>query len=1836
MNTITAMEQKETVLNAPQNKQAQETESPLPDTVLWVNWEIPTPPPPGDSRPDTPERETPEAEPDALPGEVKALAPPPAPQETVSWYQVERGKYWNRILTADPDTIPQDIRAAAGAEDETQSPEEREYHLLRTVNRSWAADHLGYTREQVRADWGNIRRELADRLGVAGNEQEVFTSLSLRAQEAPLRELARSAYEQEYLRVLEGREDAPPDAAEERSLHGDARLGEIRRMARAAAEADREECMQHADALQHVVRTFSQMERGPVQQVRAVWNSPQFLQAVDELAELPAEKRAVLYRVVQAEWKKNGYTPLPEPLPVAMLHSMVRGGVNMSLDVGQALGNVAVAQLGQLGESLGVSALSRFSECQDKRLQMLEELRRVAQQEVIPIHPGQDASFAEELLVDMAGAVPGVALAFAGAPGVSLLAAASAGASVADARQRAPEGSQKLQTAAGCLAGATQAAIFRGMSGLGQRLISRTINRFAGSVGQGARKYALAALQAGAQFTQHTVNLLLAGKAVQAAELGLQELAARADETASHIDWAAYGDNLLDVETNIREAAMNLPFVLIAGGKAALHHFRSPRTVLGDGHRLDAWGVDPAMKERVMNAPTLQQQSELLREALRSSKCWSGAGFLSEIAAKSLRLLQTKDLHLFDNEQVVAQFLSHPGEQSVLSGLLRRSAEPGNGAAAVPEPPHAHLRPRKGLPAGKAPWLNAMMQSWLVKAGMLPGQHINGRAVNLTDSPAGRQSELSPLLHQKGYYLPQAERIRRGKLAELVHAVEQISYRFLLNTYTIDTLHRSFASEKQAQERTETLRRRIPELAARAVLQCVLEGNQAAANSSLKSHFSEFYGKRRFNSIREPWLQKASSAHFREMVDMVDSSQRIPRRYPEEAGEMRRQYLGLTSAVRELAELIPHMEDFHTLLSRGYSPLGAYAAILEREFSLSPESPDWKPDGWEEPLSHPAEAALQQQTDANMKKMKQYELLTGRKAEMVTKSSGEQLWRIRRPDGTPTRWHESAEHVANDMAYVYTLRLGMPYAKDVYAARLAENMRVNGVDFAGLLTPQRRRISTHDALGCIALQDLHEQWLGNAAVMQPGLGYHRREFPGLFAGLQYDGVAAMLRPGEKNEPPRHYLLDPKRTVNPLNLMFARAQVYWQRMLDSSTISPAEAAEFLEKQGEISPRQRQELLRMPEVNHRLYRLPELREMTRKRRHRYVRHLRELLRNREHADLRSALAEHLSYFSVNCLVADIERAPLPNSVKEWIAAAPFRAQEHGGSYRRPALISKVRGSGAHARDSEEFLVRWMNDKASEYLLSHGERIAALRDALQDEHSELRQSPFYGRLRELWEPSDAQRKEQSWCYLLGGDRYYFHAGQELWNLLREPNKAWERMPAAQQELLRRDLLPVVREHPAPGVSADAPDALEQNLLNLHTLLQEKPQLREFSLNPRMPGEILRLRTDSPPMPQSSRQHAEVPGRAELFRRAPELMRVAGTPESVSLPPELAADARVMPALHLLTALRYQVADYPTVTPEGIRWRNQYYGGESGVRPKGMTENWVPEKPLGGLLDALQRLESGLAEQGSELVGEQLKPLSSELDLSPLQHVTVYRNDRFPAVQVRLMPGDFASSSVCRSRPYVVHSLAGAPMGNKTGWRPHDDVSKVYQDLVHFDSNPERGQYDEQAHRAGGFFAMVFNQLHTRLMSAQALRLGRDADLSNREIIMHLAQDTGYSDKLAGVDISTLTPDEVVTLSLFRQLLAYEYGTHPEAAESELLRLGARFRTDNDLFEQVKENVLDSGEYGLDLIDALRLADENLIRREDGSVILKHYSPNPKPDYRKTDLSRPITQPRDYDGYR
>lgn len=1703
-----------------------------------------------------------EQENEALPTEVAPLAPAPAPAPT--WGDVERRQHWDRILTADPETIPADIQKAAVGADAAATQEEREYRLLNTVNRSWVADTLQLSREKVSAAWADIRADLAHRLGVNDDEREIFTELSLRHQDAPLREQARRTFEQEYTRCLEGRSetDAGPDAALA-SPQND-RLREIRNMARMTAENDREESLRHAESLELLMHTFARLERGPVEQARALWDSPEVLEALDELAAMGQEKRARLYRVMQAEWRRNAPEPQTESLPVTMLHSMVRSSVNHGLEMAQGLGNVAVAQIEQLGRYLGSESLQNFADRQDERLRVWEELRRVAQQEVFPLNLRRDASFAEELLVDAAGAVPGVGLAFAGIPGISALAVSSAGASVSEARQKAPEGDQRLQTAAGCLAGAAQAAIFKGMSRLGQRLMGRMFSEFSGKTGSGIGKYALSALKSAAWFTHENINLLLAGKLAQLSEMGLQELAAQADDTASHIDWKRYGDNLTDIETNIREAARNLPFILIAGGRAALHHFRSPRSVIGDGTLLDEWGVSPQQKERVMNCSDVQSCNKYLREALRSSKRWSGAGFLEEFAGRSLRLLHSRDFHLFDNERTVRRFLELPADSSL--------PEKSDGMPAAPTAeqilrlqmtePHASADNR--VNPRKVSWVFPLMYEWYVKSG-LQAERGGGAESAETRAPLRYFRSLPEELQQRGFYLPAAERVRRALLTELVRQTEQLSYRFLFNTYTAESLARRCFSRGEAVSRSEETRRRIPALVASSVLRCVMNGSHGGVIGWLQESMSKYYLHRRYNSARESWLKELSIERLQKCA-MLTEVENIP----PEVREMHRQCMELSGVVKNLYTLLPHLEDFRTLLSIGYSPRHAYAELLEREFGRKTLGKNWKPEGWIPYAEEHDTPDIHENTVRNQRQLQLYSLLTGCAPEQAVQADGKSIWCIRKPDGTYTRWHESEAHLANAVAFNYELNAHLPYNTSEYLDMVRLHAGRHGMHFPGLLPRERQTYTGHDALGIRALDDLSMLWMSDASRMQIGLDFTKRNFPRFHLSVKSDGVDPVLyvrAPGG----PHHFGLDIRRTMHPLHLVQARALVYWRRMLDSGWVDLHDAADFLTEQGALDPAEKDKLLQRLNSRRLLIDTKEGKPLSRRRLYRRIRLRREQLERAERSRVMQKLADKMAYFSTMLLVADMHNTDLPITIREWVGMAAFRPAARNVSRHRPEEIIRRTDNRLPGKRARYFLSRWSNAQASDFLRSGGEQIGRIREQLADASSPLVTSPLYPMVRELWKLPEAQRREQMWSYLLYGENGLRGTGQHHWNLLRKPLYGWYFLPQEWKLNLTPEIIPVIRRYPAPGVDPDAKTAVEESLLSLQALLEEMPQLRDYEINLLRPGHFRKLIPDAP-LPAVGPYDITEASPERLTRVEKPEFSAGGRMEDAELPPEWAADARVLPALHLLSALRCHVASSPRLTPEGIFWKGERYGGMDGRVPNRLRDGWRPSRPLDELLRMLQSIEDRAAGGSYRLAGEVFAPLNTEVSMAPLQHATVYRHPSYPDVQVRFMPGEVGDTLIARRTPHIVHLLAGAPLTTRNGWHKKLKLSRIYQSPVRFDSDMKRYSHYEQGHRTADFRDMIFNELADRLSDPEKLRLGKTAELSNAELLLHLAQDTQFSDSLRDVDAAELTPAEVRAVLLFRSLLAYEYGADPSAAEAELMKLGERFRAAPALWEQLR----------------------------------------------------------------
>lgn len=1711
-----------------------------------------------------------------------STAPPPEP--TLTWAQIERAPMWRRVLTADPDTVPDDVRRAAGADSETDTPEEREYRLLNTVNRSWAVEHLGVSREQVRAEWPSMRRRLARQLEVANTEQEVFTELSLRAQAEPQRQEARRLYEEAYLQALDGETESPVESAPAAGAEPEeAWRADIQTLARERALQDREECRPHMDSLLQAMQAFADVESGTRGRLTVLWHAPELLEAVDDLAALDDRQRSVLYRMLRPELKKRGVEERTLGVAEAMVRNLNRGGVNMGYGIAQGIGNMLVSQIDNLADMTDSAALREFSDKQDKRLRVIEELRNVAHQVAIPIRLEEDSSFIDQLLVDAAGTVPGAAMAFGGPLGLSVLAVSSAGESVAAARQRAPQGDRRLQMAAGCLAGGVQAAIFKGMTALGRRMFDRVIRSFSASVGKGFSGYMAALAKSAYWFTQENVNMLLASRSAQAAELGIQEFAALASDTASNIDWEAFGDNLLDVELNMREAAMNLPFILIAGGRAAWHHFRQPRAILGDGKILDDWGVEPTLRERIMKAPDISTQGSLLEQGLRGSKRWAmfPPEWISGYLGRCLRLLHFDDLKLFDNEHNVRSFLHLPPLRHQVTSLMDSRRAPQT----LPPPEetpglHPHFASRKITDGEKYLRLVRMMYDWYRKSGcadeasaVIPGNPKKRLKFLL---PSTRVPSLIPELQQNGLFSPVAERARRGYLAECFSELEQLSYRFLLNAHTVDKLMRLDLSSRELNTMIDNSRMKYLRMVTHEIMRGLRSGDYSQLAERINGFFYRFYGGQRVRLAREKWITSVPLRVFRDLHLPETATDRNMAHYPDELTEQLSINRSTEALVKRVCEILPHMEDFQSYISAGYSPRQCYEMILKHELGEQildgayREDPDFLPQTSEASQ----EEERREYSARNSARFELARQLSDLQLEEVATPDGGKQWRVRRPDGSTTRWKDTREEAINTFSHEYAMRTNVPFGTNQYGKFVREHLMTGGMQFIGALTRSRRGYSGDEALCLLALDDMQKLWMTDASMMPLGLQLGSRfrfnRVPTAYRGVE--GMVYRMRGTDSD----FYMLDRFRNASPLNLIIARARVYWMRMLNSGWVEPKAVGDFLLEHEAITPSRLSFLLSRGRPFRTYVKKSTWEKMSNKARRKYRL---ERIRNRYIVDREAmvrGLSDHMAKLSGLIYVANMNRLRTPVSLREWVASSAYR--EGVKNYRRPTQLAKKFFDQIRAKKDSLSLVRWCNEQATDFLQENAAKIESLRAQSQDAESPLSQAPLYQMTMEMWEPSPEMRREQCWSYLLCGETAFRNLDQRYWNVLRSPMKGWNHLDHESREMVRADFEEVCRKYPVPRDDGGFDSDFDACIQNLQQVLQQYPQLRDYSPGVSDPDEILRLELGTPPSPADPMEYLDDGAERVALSDRPSV-QPGGRYVPSTLPPEMADNPRVLPALHFLKAWREYCTSMPTVRDDGIWWQNRRYGGESGARPTGVPETWHVSRPLQGLMQLLDKIAEQYGDKPFEQFGLRIAPLEEGIEEEMFRNMTVYRSNVTPEVQVRLMPGAMVSGKLQRRLPYVVYTICGVPIIERGYWRPAKGEAAMYRNLVGFACHASRSDYDEKMLKGKEFMDYVLDELLYRCQSPENLEAGRLADMSNCELAMHLGQDSNFSESMLNVQPGEMVPAELLAAKLLRELLDYEYGTEPKQAEAELLKLG-KLLTDNPSWvEALRDMLRDNG---------------------------------------------------------
>lgn len=1636
--------------------------------------------------------------------------------------------YWDGVLTGDPDTIPSEVRKKAGADEALGFDEDdRNEVLMSAVNRSWLVDHARLPKEEVMSRWGEMRRDLARSLRTGNTELEVFTALSADVEQRPLRQMARKGMEDSYLAGLCGKTYTPQDwsGCEPESGQMGRRLEQA---AHGEGAEDRERYIGLAESIYQGVGAFRAMEEDAVSLIGVAKSAPGLWESVGALAHMSDSERAKVYRIVSSMSESSQEE---EGLLHRAWRSFRRGSFNMGYHASQAGWNLMATVAGNAGERFHWKGATDLAEGLDKRLRILEELRRLSQHEMMPLDRGEEASLAERLVVDAAGATPAAVAAFAGGPGFAVMTLDGVGAAIAEARQRAPQGSQTAQMTAGIVGGAVQASIYAGMSRIGGRLLERSINAFQKARGKGVGGFSLAGLKALAGLTGENAKLLLAGKAAEASSLGLQELAARVTNTASNIDWSQYGDNMTDVEMNLRQSAMNLPFILIGSGRVALRHFHSRSMVLGDGSRLLEWGIPSEQRDAIVREGNIDKQGELLHLALSGSRRWSAPQFVEE-AMRALNLFNTAEKRVFNGREDVRDFLRLP---SVAEGMQVKVRDPRR-----KEDAEELIRMYGDF--GKAgsyrlPAALSIRDEWLQKSRLME-----------PESPYRLQNDkLQPEMRNTGFYVPGGDFLRQRAVENLFRECHHLSYRFLLNTNTMDDLLGKNASLEQHRSIGEKARSRLMGVIADSVMRYARGESMESVVEAQGKALSRYYYRKHYTVGRSRREKAIAPKSFRELYEWAytDDAHKLGEAPPELVESMR-VVRGIRNCSQALATLLPRTADFRTMMTRGYTPLQAYAAILRKHLEIDDENGTTFPPM---EVDSSFRDSVREVARENEQRYELYRKLTGRELECETGEGGLLYWRLLKPNGLYTHWHEKREDALNDWA-ANSSALFLPFMDDsVYEglATIGSELR------ADLLRPAPNSsgdFTNYDQLCGTAMRDLSRYWVEDVRAALPGFSVDDsgRYVRGHQRG---DYVTPLLKVSEGEHGPL-ISVDRFSMATPLSLIQARFEVYWRRMLSSGWYAPEEVGGYLERQGVCSAEEVSELLRTSPKRGRVQSVSNY----------------------------AALARRMAGYMSECYLSDLSSSPLPGSVKEWFAAAPFMPREKVEEER--GLLQMQGRTGVMARD----LLPFSSRHAAVKLQDMSERLEWLRDRLPGEDDAF----FHDNLRLATGLDEAQSAEQAWCFNYGGQGVFDAMGQQYWNLLRYPARGWELLPEGERGALTLFVEDACRENPAPAAleaaaRGEEADYVREAMLNLEDVLAEYPELRLYSPDPINRNRLMRINMGEAleDWQAGSSQRLDV-----VFPKSKRLDYQVEN--NLEIPSEFLEDNRRLPALSLLGRLRAFMASRPYAAPEGIVWNRMTYGGLHGSFPPKLGSDWVPHCPMEDIVETLDLLAAG---EGEAIVcGVPVKGVGrEELSVSSFENMTIYRRVGDARQIYRLMPGDQNSPFPQRRSPYVVHSHRGYLMKGRATIKSEKELDDSCTPL------PSFVKY------------RIPEMKEERLVSAQAKRLAVSHSLGElmeladeskeipdlRETMMRLFEDSGFNRNIKGFEVSVLRRGEALGMRLARLMLLVQEGVAPQQAVIELREFARTLREDERMRRDLENGLLQIGD-----TDALKQSKKKLVRKK------------------------------------
>ena len=1684
---------------------AEELEQPEAPTLPPA--EEPAAPEPPDAAPDMPQEAAEPAGEDAL--------PPAQTEAPIAPTSIRKKRYWRSLLTGNPATVPAEVRRQSGADEWELSDEQREYRMLHVINKSWAADHLPRTQEQIHAEWPKERAALARRFGVRNNEREVFMALSQDAADEPRRTAAVSICEKSFLAGLDG-EIAPDiiDITETLSEEDAEKAGTLADESFARGQEKRKQLIGTAEQLVRGLKFYSSIEDEVMGLPRMIMSMPDLVRAADKLTFLTEEdQNTVLYLAAGMVKAEQGEEP--PGLATRAARAMRRGVLHMGTGAIQAAGNMNVAFLHRISKMFKSAELNRLADEADGFLQMLEKLRRFSQEDLRPLVLEEEKNKAASYFITAAEAVPSAILSCCGGAGLAVLTMGSVGDSVASARARSPQSQQELQFYAGALAGALQAGLYMNLNRLGGNLLSQSIGRLSQASGMPA--YTMGTLGALGGVMGEGGKLMAAGKISQGLDMGLQEAASELSDAESNIDWKLFGDNMMDIEANMHEAAALLPVLLLSSGHVGLQHFRSPRAILGDGGILRECGLSEEQVESIKAEPSIERQSDMIRDAFRDSVLWSTPFFLGKVN-RAMQLLNGANSKPFEDADVVADFLKLPPKQ-------RKQLQESQLVNDLIEPQ-------------KKPRFTEALRLW--------GRWWN--AARMNKGPNGLKN--MPDVVEKDARLQMSNNIKADPGSTMFDDLNALTYKFLLNYYTVDTLMKDSKSMAEWEKSGEIRRGDLLKHAALAVLRrgpgeqtwegydenAILTPEEQQHHPGLKAIGRNSKAGAMLNRLMRATGEKQS----RNIYPDGDAF----------AKEFR-------ESVDKIATAIPDMEDFQTALSRGLAPDEAYAHVLAHELNLPADellSTYRQAENIE--VSRPNQKSYQE-TCKNLFKV--YSNITGVQVESETGSDGQTYYRVRRPDGRYTRWHEKEEYAIYDVAGLAFMKSMKRNKWGSLSERLDMSAKSRAFDFTR--ADERNTMTEYDHLCVKAMEDLDKMWKSVDTTCQPGARsmYYRKYLRGFADQAKDDGVTPLLRVEDTTG--GEYTMDDMSVNTPVAMIQARFYVYWRRMVDSRLVQLVDIAGYLDEHQYSSWRTYQnpfggkktdskEMLPSSIVKHNV-------EIKDARRH--------FFNTRSNAD---DMCGMMAEYCTERFLATLQERDVPESMKVWLATLPFTIT------KRPENRGKGSRSKIVRRDNQDIdereLTVWANHKVAYKLKSMSTRLKQARENRVDTEYDELMDPL---IEDLFGENDYLKSERAWLFKLGGEEAVQNISPACWNLLHSPYYAWYSLDTPEGELVRAELDKTLRNIPNLVHMADVAEAdlVEYSLKYLHRVLGNNPELHHFSRITGWDNSLKRITTEK-------NVAGIIPEEEALSMRS--TAKVETEHENGKISQMLNNNTETMLSLQILDTLRNMAVSMPHASSAGVMWKNKIYG-YNGIAPAGLEADFEVKPPLLPLYDMMRSLNDRklMGENPVMVGGEELLDLQFDDDMTPLMlGNTVYQNRNIPAERCRLMLGNMDSVDEMLRLPYLVCNRHGVYLNESQAVnKMADPMRDVVVPLQSFGLPLERVYPSNGANWAVNVLRK--NIQNTLNLAADAYKRGglhENERARMMEYIMRLGEDSGFSDKVGTMKPEEMSLGDVRLFNMLRDMM--RAACLPEAHDSleRLKNMAVSAKADAEYMSPIMKSLL------------------------------------------------------------